>query len=353
VYLTLGNIPKEIRRKPSSRAYVLLGYLPTTNLGHITNKAARRRCLANLFHGAMNMILRPLHKVGATGLEISDGDGVLYRGHPIFASHISDYPEQLLVACCTHGDCPKCPIPKADIGKDDSELPLRNLKAILRALEVLDGDPILGREACRKVKIKPIFQPFWQSLPYSNVFRSITPDILHQLYQGMFKHLKNWVLEAYGAVEIDARCRRLPPNHNICVFMKGLSTLNKVTGQEHQQISQFLLGLIVDLPLPGATSGARLVAALRSFLDFLYLARYTAHSDQTLKQMEDALKEFHIQKSVFVDLGVREHFKLPKLHSLNHYISAIRDFGTTDNTNTETTERLHIDMAKDAYRATN
>lgn len=28
-------------------------------------------------------------------------------------------------------------------------------------------------------------------------------------------------------------------------------------------------------------------------------------------------------------------------------------YGTTDNYNTEATERLHIDLAKDAYRATN
>jgi hypothetical protein len=36
-----------------------------------------------------------------------------------------------------------------------------------------------------------------------------------------------------------------------------------------------------------------------------------------------------------------------------HYASSIVLFGTTDNYNTEYSERLHIDFAKDAYRATN
>ncbi|KAF8868191.1 hypothetical protein BD779DRAFT_1684565 [Infundibulicybe gibba] len=44
---------------------------------------------------------------------------------------------------------------------------------------------------------------------------------------------------------------------------------------------------------------------------------------------------------------------LPYLHSFLHYVSMIKLFGTTDNYNTEYTERLHIDLAKDAYRATN
>ena len=47
------------------------------------------------------------------------------------------------------------------------------------------------------------------------------------------------------------------------------------------------------------------------------------------------------------------HFNFPKLHSLQHYLDSIRLLGTTDNCNTEATERLHIDLAKDAYRATN
>ena len=40
VYLTIGNIPKGIRRQLSCHSYILLGYIPTTRLEHVTNKAA-------------------------------------------------------------------------------------------------------------------------------------------------------------------------------------------------------------------------------------------------------------------------------------------------------------------------
>ncbi|THU95129.1 hypothetical protein K435DRAFT_666982, partial [Dendrothele bispora CBS 962.96] len=59
------------------------------------------------------------------------------------------------------------------------------------------------------------------------------------------------------------------------------------------------------------------------------------------------------KSNIFVELGVREHFNLPKLHFLYHYTRAIKLYGTTDNYNTESTERLHIDFAKNAYRASN
>lgn len=48
-----------------------------------------------------------------------------------------------------------------------------------------------------------------------------------------------------------------------------------------------------------------------------------------------------------------DNFNLPKLHSFLHYSPSITEIGTTDNCNTETTERLHIDYAKEAYRASN
>ncbi|KAI0072798.1 hypothetical protein K474DRAFT_1581862, partial [Panus rudis PR-1116 ss-1] len=58
-------------------------------------------------------------------------------------------------------------------------------------------------------------------------------------------------------------------------------------------------------------------------------------------------------KSIFEDLGIRSQWGLPKLHSLRHYRQAIERLGTPDNFNTEYTERLHIDFAKEAYEASN
>ena len=204
-------------------------------------------------------------------------------------------------------------------------------------------------------QFRPVYHPFWKSLPYSNIFISVTPDILHQLHQGVVKHIVAWITDrkAFGPVEINTRCHYLPPNHNIRAFPKGLTALSRVSGQEHKDMCRILLGLIVDLPLPGGHSPHRLINAVRAMLDFLYLAQYASHTVATLQLLDNALRCFHENKDVFVDLGIRSSFNIPKIHSLLHYSSSIILFGTTDNYNTEQSERLHIDFAKDAYRATN
>ncbi|KAJ7136421.1 hypothetical protein C8R43DRAFT_1089450 [Mycena crocata] len=352
VYMTIGNIPKEIRRKPSRRAYVLLAYLPTSKLEHITNQASRRRTVANLFHACLSHITAPLRDAGVIGLSMASGDGIIRRAHPIVACYIGDYPEQLLVTCVKTGWCPTCEVEHGCLGDGDS-CAQRNLEKILAALDKLDEGGTIYTQACEEAGIKPIVHPFWEKLPYTNIFTSITSDILHQLYQGIIKHLIGWLKESLGEAELDARCRRLPPNHNIRLFMKGISKLNRVTGREHAQISRFLLGIILDIRLPDGLSSMRLVQAVRAVLDFVYLAQYPMHTTETLDILEDARLRFHENKAIFVDLGVREDFNLPKLHTWDHYGPNIISFGSTDNYNTEYTERLHIDLAKDAYRSTN
>lgn len=352
--MTIGNLPKDIRCKPSRRGQILLAYLPTSRLLHIKSKAARRRTLANLFHACMARVVQPLAVAGLDGIQLASGDGVVRRGHPILAVYVGDYPEQVLVTGCKTGDCPKCPVTRIDMGDTtDSARPFRPLEDVLDALAALDEGPRAYAAACHSVGIKPLYHPFWEDLPYTNIFYAITPDVLHQLYQGVMRHLIGWLKDAFGAEELDARCRRLPRNHSLRHFAKGISKLSRVTGKEHRDMCRILLGLIIGLPLPQGASPSRLVRATRALLDFLYYAQYPTHTAVTLQFLDKALQSFHANKQIFIDLGIRDHFRLPKLHSLDHYRRAIEMFGTTDNYDTQYTERLHIDFAKDAYRASN
>jgi hypothetical protein len=354
--MTIGNIPKEIRRKPSSHAYVLLGYLPTTKLESVTNKSSRRRRLANLYHSCMTQIFAPLKKAGESGVYMVSGDGTVRRFHPIIASIVVDYPEQVLITCTSSGECPTCTCPRAEIGDLNptaSGHALRGLDDVLAALKTFKPDPGGFLAVCKRIGIKPVVNPFWKDLPYVHIYRSITPDVLHQLYQGVLKHLISWLTQACGAAEVDARCRRMPPNHNIRIFMKGISALSRVSGKEHDQMCRILLGLVLDIRLKDSLSNSRLLCAVRALLDFLYLAQYPVHTDETLDLLDDALECFHKNKGIFVDLGIQKSFKIPKLHWASHYARAIRYYGTTDNYNTQYTERLHIDLAKEAYAATN
>ena len=100
VYLTLGNIPKAIRRKPSKHACVLIAYLPTETISrHKIKKREAGSRHQRLFHESMRIVLEPLKAAGKNGVEICGGDGAVCLVHPILTCYIADFPEQCLVAC--------------------------------------------------------------------------------------------------------------------------------------------------------------------------------------------------------------------------------------------------------------
>jgi hypothetical protein len=72
-----------------------------------------------------------------------------------------------------------------------------------------------------------------------------------------------------------------------------------------------------------------------------------------LQYLTDALAEFYANKHILVNLGICDHFNIPKFHFMLHYEECICNFGTTDNYNTEMFERFHIDYTKEAWRASN
>ena len=144
----------------------------------------------------MGRVLGPLKEAGMAGIFMASGNGLVYRNHPLVACFSGDYPEQVLTTCVATGECAMCPAARDEMGDYDRHQNhgLRDLDRILEALDSFDDDPGQFLQTCAEAHVKPVVNPFWKDLPYVHIYRSITPDILHQLYQGILKHMIGWVI---------------------------------------------------------------------------------------------------------------------------------------------------------------
>ncbi|KIK69409.1 hypothetical protein GYMLUDRAFT_152286, partial [Collybiopsis luxurians FD-317 M1] len=139
----------------------------------------------------------------------------------------------------------------------------------------------------------------------------------------------------------------LPPASGVHNFRNGISGLSQVSSTEWKHISRILLSCLVGKIDP------RGIIACQSILHFIHLAQYSSHDKKTLSYMQQELETWNKNCNFFIQNGVQDDFNIPKFHSLQHYIDSIHWLGATDNYNTEMFECLHIDFAKEGWRASN
>lgn len=323
-----------------------MGYVPVTKL-ECFEDVGQNRSLAGyrLFHHCMEMILHPLIKAGSEGTEMVCADGLIRRVFPILAAYVADHPEQCLVVNVKENSCPRGTVAPDERG-EASECFLRNVEDTLEALNLhrQGFNPTLFE----KEGLRPIYEPFWRQLPHCDIFSCITPDILHQLHKGVFKdHLISWCSSLIGKDELDRRFMAIPDLPGLRHFKKGISHVSQWTGTEHKEMQKVIVAI-----LSGAVE-AKVLTIAQALVDFIYYAQFQVHTTESLERLRGALHTFHKHKSIIEELGIREHFNVPKIHSMLHYHDAIWQKGTLDGYNTELPERLHIEYAKDAYRAGN
>ena len=282
VYLTIGNISKDVRHQPSQHACVLLGYLPTAKLECFSSGQRSVKCY-RLFHYCMMQILEPLVICGKEGVLMMCANGLVQHIFPILAAYVADFPEQCLVACCKESRCLKCTVARdkhVESTRSSAHIQCQTMKS----LKKYENGEILKEEFERNLGLRPVYKPFWANLPHCDIFTCITPDILHQLHKGVFKdHLVSWCLQIIGEDILDAQFRAMTSFSGLRHFKKGISSCKQWTGSDHKELQWVFLGVVAGL------MDERALIAMHGILDFTYYAQYQSHTETTLKKIDTAL----------------------------------------------------------------
>ncbi|KAG8729536.1 hypothetical protein FRC10_003813 [Ceratobasidium sp. 414] len=351
VYISLGNIGKDGRRQPTKRATVLLGFLPVDGFEDVANDDERRRMKADLVHRAMETMFAPLVAASKTRVEMWCADGRLHHVFPLVAAYMADWPEQNLQSCTTEGSCPVCTTKRKGRGElSDEPAPLRDWEETLRAIRAYFD--FRRKRDLQTMGLKPVW-PWWASLDHINLATCLTPDLLHQLYQGIFKsHLMRWLQYLVGVKELDARFTSTTQAAGMRHFGKGVSHVQQWTGRESKEMLKQVVPLVA-----GTLKPPELGQLVLSAIDFIYRAHSSSMTNSEIDELNTALETFHRLKVLMVEQGFygssARFDRIPKLHMLMHYSRAIRELGTPDGYNTEAPEHLHIEYAKEPWQASN
>ena len=162
-------------------------------------------------------------------------------------------------------------------------------------------------------------------------------------------HFISWSTKVVdgGSDEVNWRFQSMTKHPTLHHFKKGISLISQWTGNEYKNMEKVFLGVIAG------TADEKVIRVVRAIIDFILYARFKAHTERSQEKMDKAWSAIHENKTIFIELNIRESFNIPKFHSLIHYVSSIHSHRTLDGYNTKSPEHLHIDFVKVRFRAGN
>jgi Plavaka transposase len=326
-------------------------------------------------------------------------DGHDRKCFPILAGIMADYEEQALLTGVMSGrQCTVCIVPPSKREELQRQWPMRThemmQKQIAKQRQIaLNPQPVnsstaLGtnarfggrnqkKEDDEGQKVHDIDNFAWHH-PHTNIHSAMMIDVLHQPLKGVVQYLIGWVKiyisetvtkkrkragesvtlrETGGIVQLDERFRMVPAYPGLKRF-DSFSTVKQWTGVEQKAISRQLIPVIA--PLLTGESAQPILLYARAVLDFLTMAQYRSHDQETLEYMRLALYQMDKLKWVFScyrtnlkDSKEAGHFNFPKFHSVVHYPDFIRLYGTADGVDTSHSEAAHKYMVKENFARTN
>ena len=228
-----------------------------------------------------------------------------------------------------------------------------------------------------------IVRNFAQYHEHVNVHRAQLVDILHQLLKEIIMNALNWCkyilkevrpdlshtttattmagkrkrTKVDGLLEtlINERFRSIPAYPGLKVF-SHFYKVKQWTGDEQKAIIRQMVPVFT--PFFFKTKQAALLC-LHAILNFIVLAMYVSHTDETLGYIDAALANVDLLKAVFKNARPKDrvtgqgHFNFPKFHAITHMSDFIREYGSAPSINSDQGETAHKFSIKDFLSRTN
>ncbi|KAG2134177.1 uncharacterized protein EDB93DRAFT_1242713 [Suillus bovinus] len=334
LYLSIGNIHNNVRCSHHN-VLALIGLLaiPKTEKKN-ADDARYRKFKKQLFHSSLSKIFTTL-KPGMTTPEVTRcGNGHYRRILYGLGPYITDYEEQVVLACIVKDWCGRCLAFPSTLDDGGVSWSREHTDVLMDSVDfgvLWDKYSIIGE-----------LVPFTNDFPRTDIHELLAPDILHQLIKGTFKdHLIEWVCQylelEHGKTgakaildDIDQRIAAAPSFPG-----RGFS---QWTGNDSKALMKVYIPAIKG-HVPDNM--------------FCYIACANVVTDETLAQLRDTLRCFHRYCTIFETSGVRFDISLPCQHSLTHYELLIRMFSTPNSLCLSITESKHIKAVKEPWRRSN
>ena len=355
--ISLANIDMDFRTKSSNDLFLLLALLPIPKFIH-HNKKICGVLESRLFHSCLDLILTSLKKAAQFGILMEDPLGQGRVCFPPLAAYIVDTPESALVSCVAGKTSSVTMASYQQFGDDYRHEPrtpsitiakLQAIETIVRPWEI----EAYVKEAM-KHRLNGVHRPFWRDYPLADPSVFLTSEPLHHWHKQFWDHDAKWCMNVVGKSEIDFRFAVLHPQIGFRHFKEGISSLKQVTGREHRDVQRYIVSVIAD-----AVPKSFLVA-IRSLMDFRYLAQSRVITDKACSSIDRALQEFHSHKQAILDAGARRGQKspinnwyIPKLEFFQSVVPNIRQNGVAIQWSADTTEHANITAIKDPARSGN
>jgi hypothetical protein len=389
VFLTIGNLHSTIRRSQTMPGMILLGELPIYKEVKRAKDSSSDGVKAHLYHQAMAKIFDrksistvfqvdneltmsqiAIKELSHKGFNVVCADGFVRKFYPIIAGMMVDYEEQALITGIKSGQhCSICKVPPNERETLTRQWDKRTHEDTQAMLHHIRENHSIKTSEDDWIHDVPNFA--WGHA-HANLHSSMMIDILHQLLQGLFKHLIDWVKvivsglprgpemadeggeRSFGEMQLDERFRKMAEYPDLRLF-KQFSAITQWTGEERQSILLQFIPAIAPLLLE---NHADQLSCARSIVDFIFVSTYKVHDDETIRYLSHFLSIIDLKKEAFRcirqgDKESRGHFNFPKFHIISHYPEFIRRFGAACGVDTQHSEAGHRYHLKDFYTRTN